>query len=492
MGGTSSKQPVARLPQGGLPPGCSVVRTPMGNVIACPDEAAAEYVDSLDGRRNGQHMGLPIAVLSGHAPQVAPYRATPVMAPPVFTAAPALHQPTLSLDAADGVIDGRYFGQHITSAPVSTYAPAPVATYAPAAVSTFAPVSIPQATSSTYAPAPVSTYAHAPVSNYAPAPVSSYAPAPVRTIASAPATYAPISTPVSLPAAHYTPTFAPMTMATPAAMSYTRMTTPPMPVTTYSTGGYNIPAQSPYRPKSYAFTAPTSMKSQFVTPAAMYGTTMMRPASVSNAYALDAADGRIDGRYFGASIARRPMIAMPTAYHPTAPVYGMTSHAYATPVSSAFAMDAADGVIDGRYYGAPVTGVASAYNMAAPAYAAPVSSAFALDAADGRIDGRYYGAPVTGVASAYNMAAPAYAAPVSSAFALDAADGRIDGRYYGAPVTGVASAYNMAAPAYAAPVSSAFALDAADGRIDGRYHGAPVLGAASMPYAPRTYAPVLY
>jgi hypothetical protein len=51
-----------------------------------------------------------------------------------------------------------------------------------------------------------------------------------------------------------------------------------------------------------------------------------------------------------------------------------------------------------------------------------------LDAADGCLDGRYFGSPIVG------SPRPAYRPAMSSAQALDAADGRMDGRYYGSPI----------------------------------------------------------
>lgn len=255
------------------------------------------------------------------------------------------------------------------------------------------------------------------------------------------------------------------------------------------------------------------------------------------ALALDAADGVIDGRYFGAPIAGRPApwgMTAPT-YVATAPYaaapYAAAPYAaapytaapFAGPGAAALALDAADGVIDGRYFGSPVVGAAAhyaptyvpgapfapgpywgapgpvamapavhpyGYNFAppvaapfAPALAAPnAGAALALDAADGVIDGRYHGAPI-GVQAAPAVTAyqPAVvgqptlvAGNTSSALALDAADGRIDGKYFGANIATAAPQYAPAAyapAAYAPNANAARALDAADGVIDGRYYG---------------------
>jgi hypothetical protein len=81
--------------------------------------------------------------------------------------------------------------------------------------------------------------------------------------------------------------------------------------------------------------------------------------------------------------------------------------------NSALALDAADGVIDGRYFGSPIVGggapvgYAGPVNypygsaIARPGFVAPRqhfggqnAAARALDAADGVIDGRYFGRPV--------------------------------------------------------------------------------------------------
>eukprot|EP01006_Ploeotia_vitrea_P037173 TRINITY_DN6609_c0_g1_i1.p1 TRINITY_DN6609_c0_g1~~TRINITY_DN6609_c0_g1_i1.p1 ORF type:complete len:145 (+),score=26.05 TRINITY_DN6609_c0_g1_i1:38-472(+) len=86
--------------------------------------------------------------------------------------------------------------------------------------------------------------------------------------------------------------------------------------------------------------------------------------------------------------------------------------------SAALALDAADGQINGRYYGRPIiqagggAGVAGAGATFAGGYGGyggttvgAGSSALALDAADGRIDGRYFGRPIV-------QASPTYTAPI--------------------------------------------------------------------------------
>ena len=46
------------------------------------------------------------------------------------------------------------------------------------------------------------------------------------------------------------------------------------------------------------------------------------------------------------------MAAAPAAYAPVS--YGVPTTAFASSQASALALDAADGVVDGRFYGAPV------------------------------------------------------------------------------------------------------------------------------------------
>jgi len=66
--------------------------------------------------------------------------------------------------------------------------------------------------------------------------------------------------------------------------------------------------------------------------------------------------------------------------------------------NSALALDAADGVIDGRFFGRPIVG--GAHSFAAPV--ATNAAAARLDAADGVMDGRFFGRPV--VPTGFNSA----------------------------------------------------------------------------------------
>jgi hypothetical protein len=98
---------------------------------------------------------------------------------------------------------------------------------------------------------------------------------------------------------------------------------------------------------------------------------MVIAGSQASALALDAADGRIDGRYFGAQVA----VGAPA---------GVAGYGYGAPAGVAGYGYGAPAGVTGYGYGAPA-GVAVAGSQ---------SAALALDAADGRIDGRFYGAPV--------------------------------------------------------------------------------------------------
>jgi hypothetical protein len=243
---------------------------------------------------------------------------------------------------------------------------------------------------------------------------------------------------------------------------------------------------------------------------------MARSFPTSSALSLDAADGVIDGRYFG-----RPIVGGApalTTFAPTiTPSFAPTS--FGVPAfgasSSALALDAADGVIDGRHFGRPIVQSApqfaptfpagfptaypttvGAFPTAYPTTFGASSSALALDAADGVIDGRHFGRPIvqsgfpqasfpTTFASGYHTGFPTSFAPSSNALALDAADGVIDGRHFGRPIVqqpafggfgGFGTTFG--ATTFGAPATSAaFAADAADGVIDGKYFGRPIVQA---------------
>jgi len=196
----------------------------------------------------------------------------------------------------------------------------------------------------------------------------------------------------------------------------------------------------------------------------------------SAATALDAADGVIDGKYYG-----RPIVETSAPTYTGARMYQS---------SAATALDAADGVIDGKYYGRPIVETSAPTYTGARMYQS--SAATALDAADGVIDGKYYGRPIVETSAPTYTGARMYQS--SAATALDAADGVIDGKYYGRPIveTG-APTYARTGLPYAGGYrsSTAAALDAADGVIDGRYYGRPIVE-TSAPVVSRGYASRYY
>jgi len=117
---------------------------------------------------------------------------------------------------------------------------------------------------------------------------------------------------------------------------------------------------------------------------------------VNSAYALDAADGVIDGRYFGRQI-------VPTAAGVSTGYYGYGAAPGVASVNPALALDAADGVIDGRFYGQPIFQTAQTgpmfqtqtYGNVGPAGTVAAAAA-ALDASDGVVDGRFFGTNLPG------------------------------------------------------------------------------------------------
>jgi len=292
---------------------------------------------------------------------------------------------------------------------------------------------------------------------------------------------------------------------------------------------------------------------------------------MSAAQRLDAADGVIDGRFYGRPIVQAGAPAFGGVQTFGAPAFGGFGGA-----SAAQRLDAADGVMDGRFHGRPIVqagapafgGVqtfgAPAFGgvqtFGAPAFGdvqtfgAPTgyfpqagfaagSQAAALDAADGVIDGRFHGRPIV-QAGGPQFATRGFAAPVqtfgapafgqtfggvqsfggvqtfgapagyfpqggfvggvsSTAAALDAADGVIDGRHFGRPIVQGTSTFVQNPPIIAPPTagyapafgqtfggvqtfgapvgfggaSAAARLDAADGVMDGRHFGRPIVRA---------------
>lgn len=226
---------------------------------------------------------------------------------------------------------------------------------------------------------------------------------------------------------------------------------------------------------------------------------------MSVAQRLDAADGVIDGKYYGRPIIERRNPVTPT-YRPVA------------------ALDVADPVIDGRYYGrsivespasrfygAPTTrygGYYSRYGHAGYPAGYTSSTAAALDAADGVIDGKYYGRPIVETSAGYPVRRAGYypAAPVTQYAGRYYDDGLVNygtRRYVdAAPVqpyyddlalgrrvynSGLVGEFaERPIDGYYAPSqyrsSAALQLDAADGVIDGRYYGRPIVEAPARRY----------
>eukprot|EP00992_Anisonema_acinus_P015800 TRINITY_DN9896_c0_g2_i2.p1 TRINITY_DN9896_c0_g2~~TRINITY_DN9896_c0_g2_i2.p1 ORF type:complete len:462 (-),score=116.00 TRINITY_DN9896_c0_g2_i2:58-1389(-) len=159
-----------------------------------------------------------------------------------------------------------------------------------------------------------------------------------------------------------------------------------------------------------------------------YGSTY--GSAAASARALDAADGVIDGKHFGAPIAVGGVSTYGTPALPTTtlPTYGSTAlpaygSSYGT-AANARALDAADGVIDGKYFGAPITTAAAPSTLAGAttSYRSPMATS-------------YYG---TGALAR----PPAIATTPGNALALDAADGVIDGKHFGSQITAAPTGYS--------------------------------------------------
>lgn len=250
---------------------------------------------------------------------------------------------------------------------------------------------------------------------------------------------------------------------------------------------------------------------------------------------IDAADGILDGHYYGTRIngatfsgTRHTSPVVYSGVRHTGPVvYSGARHT--GPVVyrvSANALDAADGVIDGRYYGTQISG--GTLRRYGGYSSSPIRrvTVDALDAADGVMDGRYYGTRIYGTTASGHGG---YVSPTrrrATADALDAADGVMDGQYYGTRVSGATlsagrslsprtqrahpsdlyyfsrpaslidsraaeslhHSHHRASPRAPSPRTkrAAAALDAADGVMDGTYFGTPIANAStSRPGSPR-------
>jgi len=209
----------------------------------------------------------------------------------------------------------------------------------------------------------------------------------------------------------------------------------------------------------------------------------------STAYALDAADGVIDGAYHG-----RPIVETPTIVHRPA------TSPYPYHRSTALALDAADGVIDGAYYGRPIIETAPQVSRVSyqPSHYRG-STAYALDAADGVIDGAYHGRPIIETAprvygSNYRRSYGAsYPSTYYGRHIIDQPGTRVIrsgyDSYYGASGLHGRRVVSSHAPArvysgYGGGYfrsTTANSLDAADGVIDGKFHGRQIVEEGAEP-----------
>jgi hypothetical protein len=258
--------------------------------------------------------------------------------------------------------------------------------------------------------------------------------------------------------------------------------------------------------------------------------------SQAHAREMDAADGKIDGKFFGDKVVvdrrlqksdgsmderfepkvvvDRKLPGLPTdhglhhgltvsnGHHVGQEVTSFSVHheqpdgrMLASSVTQARALDAADGVMDGQYHGSTI-GVrhSSSHRMMADSQA----HAREMDAADGKIDGKFFGDKVVvdrhlgGSGAGGRM----MASSVEQARALDAADGKIDGYYHGNKV----GVHHRLGPKSHSMIADSLAhareMDAADGKIDGKCFGEKViidrrLGGPQLPYSGPWGSPIV-
>jgi hypothetical protein len=140
----------------------------------------------------------------------------------------------------------------------------------------------------------------------------------------------------------------------------------------------------------------------------VFGAGAVVAPGAASALALDAADGVIDGRYFGAQVVNGGVGTVGVGHVGFGGFGGFAAQSAVVArggAGAALALDAADGVIDGKYFGHQV--VQGRPGFGAPAFGAPAfgaapfgaaqfggSNAARLDAADGVIDGKYFGRPI--------------------------------------------------------------------------------------------------
>jgi hypothetical protein len=164
-----------------------------------------------------------------------------------------------------------------------------------------------------------------------------------------------------------------------------------------------VSGQSEVRGETHQFVGPAhvtgySQGAAYETGYQQVGAVQQTTTYGSSALALDAADGVIDGKFYGSQIVGQPGFVQQRSFV-TGPAYGATS--------SALALDAADGVIDGKFFGSQIVGQPGFVQqqrsfVTGPTYGA-ASSALALDAADGVIDGKFFGANIVGQQRPYGF-----------------------------------------------------------------------------------------
>lgn len=313
--------------------------------MAALRSSTARALDAADGVIDGKFYGRPIVETSGlggiEARRYGGYTGTygsaytsPLRryeyASPVVSRAPYVSSTAAALDAADGVIDGKYFGRPIietsgypvyrgapypASASVTRYAgryPAYSGAYS-GAYSTFQPSASVLRRYPTYtSPASVTRYAGYPA--YTTGAVTRYG-----------GRY-PTSASVSRvgPRRYYDD----------SNVSY---------------GGRYLDGYKPASVTRYGYSDDLAYPRRYVDDALYAGSS--RPAyRSSTALALDAADGVIDGRFYG-----RPIVEAPARRYAGYGSYG----GYSSYGGSTLAerLDAADGVMDGKYFGRRIINV---------------------------------------------------------------------------------------------------------------------------------------
>eukprot|EP01005_Ploeotia_sp_CARIB1_P001297 NODE_266_length_1051_cov_1103.385281_g259_i0.p1 GENE.NODE_266_length_1051_cov_1103.385281_g259_i0~~NODE_266_length_1051_cov_1103.385281_g259_i0.p1 ORF type:complete len:264 (-),score=150.72 NODE_266_length_1051_cov_1103.385281_g259_i0:259-975(-) len=212
---------------------------------------------------------------------------------------------------------------------------------------------------------------------------------------------------------------------------------------------------------------------------------------MSQALALDAADGKIDGRYFGRPIVQAGGATLGGYTGAVTPYSGLAQTTYGGYGGFGGGFRSLGGyptVVGGGLGGAsylgggyPTTfgsfgttslgGFGGYPTLGATSFGGASSQALALDAADGKIDGQYFGRPIVqrggfgGFTGGYPSTFGGFGATTLGGFG---------GSYLG----------GLGATSFGGASSNALALDAADGKIDGQYFGRPIVQAGSPSFTP--------